>query len=169
MLSLIYFSAFCSSLWPAAIKPHPFYHSDVSPFIRDLNRSPELDSIVSSFAGESVVAHSMPSNYSHVNIGEPNSGLPVDRWHVDSVDFVLIVLLSDPENMEGGELQVVANHEPDEALRLLEQHNGSPPAQYIRSVKIPAAGWAVMMQGSKIAHHVTEVTKGPEVSQEPSP
>ncbi len=54
--------------------------ADISPFITELNRSPALDDIVSSFAGEPVVAHSMPSNYSHVNIGEVNAGLPVDRW-----------------------------------------------------------------------------------------
>lgn len=71
---------------------------------------------MSSFVGEPAVAHSMPSNYSHINIGEPNSGLPVDRWHIDSVDFVLICLLSDPEGMEGGELQVVAEHEPEQGL-----------------------------------------------------
>lgn len=91
-----------------------------------------------------------------------DSTLMISR-HVDSVDYVLIVLLSDPEGMEGGELQVVANHEPEEALRLLEKFDGAPPKEFVRSVKIPKAGWAVMMQGSKIAHHVTEVTKGNEV------
>ncbi len=34
----------------------------------------------------------MHSNYSHINIGVIGSDKPVDQWHVDSVDYVLIVV-----------------------------------------------------------------------------
>jgi len=31
----------------------------------------------------------------------------VDKWHFDSVDFVMVVILSDMEGMVGGELAVL--------------------------------------------------------------
>lgn len=41
----------------------------VSPFVRDLNRSAAVDTILSGLAREPLAAHTMPYNYSQVNVG----------------------------------------------------------------------------------------------------
>jgi hypothetical protein len=79
----------------------------VSQFHRDLAYSPKVLELLSDFADEKIVPHSMTMNISHCNIGEIATGKPVDKWHVDSVDYVLIVILSDLTDMVGGELRVL--------------------------------------------------------------
>lgn len=42
-----------------------------------------------------------------VNFGKAGVNASVDKWHFDSVDYVLVVILSDIEDMVGGELEVL--------------------------------------------------------------
>ena len=65
----------------------------VSKFIRDFNRCPMIAERMSIFAGKSLNSHAMPMNYSHVNIGVPGAGKKVDQWHLDSVGYVLVILM----------------------------------------------------------------------------
>lgn len=46
----------------------------VSRFIRDFNRCNIIAKIMSYFAGKQLITHSMPMNYSHINIGIAGTG-----------------------------------------------------------------------------------------------
>jgi hypothetical protein len=133
----------------------------VSPFVRDLNLSPEVTGLLESFAMDPLCAHTMPMNYSQINVGLIGGDRPVDAWHVDSVDYVMVVMLSDSRDMDGGRLEVVMRPTA-EALELMEIRKGKLLESELMNVKYPAAGWACFMQGCKMLHHVTPVKSARE-------
>ena len=78
----------------------------MSPFFNKMVNSPELLEHLSQVCGEPVLPHMYLYNIGHVNVGKINGDV-VDQWHFDSVPYVCITLLSDVENMVGGELELV--------------------------------------------------------------
>ena len=77
-----------------------------SQFIRDFNSCPVIRAHLSQMAGTPLGPHHMPMNLSQTNFGEIGANKPVDQWHIDSVPYVMVLLLSDATGMEGGKLQV---------------------------------------------------------------
>lgn len=91
----------------------------------------------------------------------------VDQWHLDSVGYVIVVLISDSDGLVGGELQVMKRDRSDGALEILNSVTSSYKPSEILTVNYSSAGNAVFMQGSHIYHQVTEVLeapKGPRIS-----
>jgi len=129
-----------------------------SQFIRDLNHCPVLLKFISNLIGEQIIPHSMPCNYAHTNFGIVGGDRKVDQWHVDSVPFVLILLLTDLTNAVGGELQIVTK--PKEiALDILQRTDRD---RNIQNVGFRVMGDGVVMQGCEIFHCVTPVMKAPD-------
>ena len=107
--------------------------------------------------GVQVAPHSQTMNISHCNYGEISTGRPVDKWHIDSVDLVLVIILSDTSDMVGGELKVL--QVPDASGNYFNTliESGIPDEALIETVKYTSAGYGIFMQGSKILHTVSEV------------
>ena len=126
-----------------------------SQFVRDFNLSAEVLAHFSSIAGTPLGAHHMGMNMSHTNFGEIGDGRPVDSWHIDSVPFVCVILLSDATDMVGGRLQVAMLGEAHEAIRQVRAV--TLDASAIDEVDYPGPGFCIFMQGSRIAHAVTPV------------
>jgi len=101
----------------------------------------------------------MPLNYSHINVGAVGADQPIDPWHMDSVDYVMVVIVSDITDMEGGELQVIM-HPHEKAFELL--HNNQLTDKDIINANYKAAGYCMFMQGSKMVHHVSPVISARE-------
>lgn len=79
----------------------------LSLFIRQLNFSPSILKLLSELANTALWPHSMVMNFAHTNFGVIGNKENVDMWHADSVDYVLILVISNMKNMVGGELQVI--------------------------------------------------------------
>lgn len=77
-------------------------------------------------------------------------------WHFDSVDYVLVIILSDITDMQGGELQVLRKNlgGVEATLRMTQE---GVPDEYVESQSYQSAGFGIMAQGSKIFHRVTPV------------
>lgn len=103
--------------------------------------------------------HDMSMNMSQINFGGIGGG-PVAQWHMDSVPYVMVILLSDAEDMVGGELLVARLGDPKLALQRIKA--GTIDPQLIDKVNHPGAGYAIFMQGAEIAHLVTPVTSAKE-------
>ena len=133
-----------------------------SDFVRSFNESPELLNHLSTFANVPICAHPMTTNYSQINFGEaPREGeehaKPADVWHLDSVDYVLVVMLT--EGFEGGEL-LVSNMDPNQAMTKIRANE--LPSELTTANKYPKPGYAIVfMQGCRIAHAVAPLTGGP--------
>ena len=132
-----------------------------SKFMWDLGFSPRILAHLSRCAGEPITPHGMCSNLSQINFGEIGAGVKVDQWHLDSVPYVMVLLMSDATDMVGGELQVARiPGDPRRALRAVQADKVE--AQFIDTVKYPGPGYAIFMQGSRIAHGVTPVLSARE-------
>lgn len=79
-----------------------------SPFLRAFSESPRIRELACALTGENLCIHGMISNHAHINWGVPHNNVgeikSVDQWHQDSVSHVLIVLMSEMEESEGGVL-----------------------------------------------------------------
>jgi hypothetical protein len=134
------------------------YFSD---FVRDFTYCPELLGLLGKCAGDDLWPHDMHMNIAQINFGQIGESRKVDQWHLDSVPYVMVLLLSDGNDMVGGELQVARIDDPQDALRQVQSNSVSP--EQIDTVRYPDAGYAIFMQGSRIAHSVTPV----EFAREP--
>jgi len=131
-----------------------------SKWVQDFNESPVLLDHLSKLANVPICAHGMSTNYSQINYGEaPKEGekaaKSADTWHLDSVDYVLVVMLSD--GFEGGEL-LVSNMDPNLSMERIRRND--LPSELTSANKYPGPGYGIFMQGSRIAHSVAPVTKG---------
>jgi hypothetical protein len=147
-----------------------------SKFFRELTTSPELAEIASRLAGMPLAHHTMVSNWGHTNVGHPPKetdgfARPVDCWHLDSVPFVMVILLSDQSEAVGGDLEMCLLPK-DKALTAVDTASkaaleaGRPdatadflPPQRVRKVRFPGPGYCIFMQGCEILHHVTPLLK----------
>jgi hypothetical protein len=131
----------------------------MSQFIRDFNNCPEMCKLFSEMANEPLAAHTMPMNYSHINVGQIGKDAPVDQWHVDSVEYVMVLIISDIQDMIGGDLQVVM-HNSTKSFEMLSSNTITPDDLLTANYK--GAGYCMFMQGSKMVHHVTPVLSARE-------
>jgi hypothetical protein len=133
-----------------------------SQFIRDLNCCPVANGLLAKFAGVDLVPHSYETSWGHCNIGVLGDTRAVDQWHIDSVPFVLVVLLSDLTGASGGELEVVKKVPFQAAFDRIKETGNQVPADEMLQVAYPGLGWAILMQGSHFVHHVTPVAHAKE-------
>ena len=132
----------------------------LSTAVREYTESPVLLKLFSKLARQPIGVHPISMNTGHTNISKTGTGY-VDQWHVDSVDYVLVLILSDLTDMKGGELQVL--NMPDASGKLYDdlKANGVPE-ELVKSVSYLKAGYGVFMQGSKILHRVKGVLEARE-------
>ena len=134
-----------------------------SRFIRDFNYCEQIRAHLGKMAGSPLGPHDMSSNLSQTNFGEIGGDRPVDAWHIDSVPYVMVLLLSDATDMKGGQLQVARLNGGDPKLAIDKIQAEGIDAKFVDTVNYPGPGYAVFMQGSRIAHCVTPV----EAAREP--
>ena len=131
-----------------------------SKFIRDFTYSKEVLHHLSKCSGKVLHPHGMGSNVAQINFGKIGGGR-ADIWHVDSVPYVMVLLLSDATDMVGGKLQVARISSPKDALDIIYD-KGKLPESLVDTVNYPGAGYCIFMQGSRIAHAVTPVLEARE-------
>jgi len=125
-----------------------------SPWVRDLCRHPHVLDHVSRIVGEKVVSsHDLPA-HPQVNLSIPGAEGSAEFWHWDSITYVGNFLISDMEEMKGGELEVI-KMEKREGMKALV--NGTLSLDQLQRVNYEAPGRCVLAQGSEILHHVTPV------------
>jgi len=125
-----------------------------SPWIRDLHSCPQVLDHVSWIAGERlVITHNLPSA-PHVNSSVPGAKGAAEFWHWDSIGFVGNFLISDMEELDGGDLEIITK-EKHAGMRALV--DGSLRAEDIEKISYEAPGKMVLAQGSEILHHVTPI------------
>ena len=106
-----------------------------SKFIRDFIYDKTFLSHIRKMANKPLCPHSFGTHSVQVNIGSTEfSNAEVDKWHLDSVDFVLVIIVSDMEGMEGGELEILQmNLNGQESTEMLRR-KGGPPRENVIAV-----------------------------------
>ena len=140
-----------------------------SKFLRDLCRCPQIVDFLSAIAGCELLPHSMPSQQIYINYAPDDVTKAVDTWHVDSIGFDYVLLLSEPASFSGGQFQFFRGT-IDEAARLLDTDTGGLtgitsrdlPADRVVSALFPAAGYALFQQGNMVVHRATRLAQRAE-------
>jgi hypothetical protein len=136
-----------------------------SKFLRDLVSAPALVEHFSRIAGTELAPHPLPQLQAYVNYAPDDPSKAVDTWHVDSLGYDAVMMVSDPSKLQGGrfeffrgtfqEAMALVGAEDEQALT-----NGwaqDLPAERVESVAFPAAGWSVFMQGDFIFHRAARL------------
>ena len=116
---------------------------------------------MSAIAGEPICPHTFGMHITQVNFGKPGVAGAVDNWHFDSVDYVLVIILSDIEDMVGGKLEILekVSGGPEAILKHAEE---GVPEENVKQQTYAHAGYGILAQGSKILHRVTPVLEAKE-------
>lgn len=116
----------------------------------------------SAFAGKPLCPATFGMHSAQVNVGKTGfANTAVDKWHFDSVDYVVVVILSDLEGMVGGELEVLRLNLGGKEATLKLQETGIP-LEHVESHSYQTTGHGIFAQGSKIMHRVTPVIEAKE-------
>jgi len=137
-----------------------------SRFIKDFCDSPELATHLSQLAEVSLARHSVPAVACGVNYAPEDLDRAVDSWHVDSVSFDIVMMLSDPEQIKGGEFQYFhgTKQEGQELLGITGEEGADKalPTERIHSIEFPAAGYGFLQQGNMIFHRACKLKQRAE-------
>jgi hypothetical protein len=145
----------------------------VSLFHREMAHCPQLLALFQALARDELCPHTMQKNMSHSNIGFPATTItststtadtadtvtvtPVDKWHTDSTDYVVVIILSDLTDMRGGELQVLQLPDSSSSGSFATLQASGIPPELVETVQYCGPGYGIFMQGSKILHSVRGV------------
>lgn len=127
-----------------------------SRFLRDFCDSVDLAEHLSAIAGVELGRHSVPAVACGINYAPDDITRAVDSWHVDSVNFDVVMMVTDPAALKGGEFQVFeGTRREGEALLGTSGEAGGTlqlPASRVSTIPFPAAGYGFLQQGSHIFH-----------------
>ncbi|MEP4148672.1 MAG: hypothetical protein ABJL54_15755 [Halioglobus sp.] len=135
-------------------------------FIRDFCDSVDLAEHLSRIAGVQLGRHSVPAVACGINYAPEDIAQAVDTWHVDSVAFDVVMMISDPSVIKGGEFQVFQGTK-DEGRSLLgirgeEGRDSELPADRVKTITFPAAGYGFLQQGNMIFHRACRLLEKAE-------
>jgi len=140
-----------------------------SKFLRDLCCCPRITRFLSDIAGCELLPHSMPSQQIYVNYAPDDPSKAVDTWHLDSIGFDYVLLLSDPRSFSGGRFQFFRGTMQEAASlletdvdRLTEATSRDLPADRVVSPEFPAEGYALFQQGNLVMHRATRLAQRAE-------
>lgn len=144
-----------------------------SQFVRDFCEAPELLDFVSDIVGAPLGRHSLPSVACGVNYAPEDISRAVDSWHVDSVAFDMVLLLTDPATFRGGEFQYFRGTKMEgESILQTRGEAGAVaelPPERVATMAFPAAGYGFLQQGNLVFHRACRLLeKADRVTMIPS-
>jgi len=127
-----------------------------SHFIRDFCDSPELAEHLSGIAKVTLKRHSVPAVACGINYAPDDITRAVDSWHVDSVAFDVVMMVTDPKPLKGGEFEIFkgTKFEGRELLGISGEEGGNVelPRNRVEVIPFPDAGYGFLQQGTMIFH-----------------
>lgn len=137
-----------------------------SRFIRDFCDSVDLAEHLGSIAGVQLGRHSVPAVACGINYAPEDIAQAVDTWHVDSVAFDMVMMISDPAVIKGGEFQVFQGTKQEGqsllGIRGEEGRDSELPAERVTTVAFPDAGYGFLQQGNMIFHRACRLLEKAE-------
>jgi hypothetical protein len=128
-----------------------------SRFVRDLVLSSRLTDFLSTIAGTGLMPSSYAHQLAHANIAGTNVEDQTPAWHCDNDEFVTVLMLHDPNSLDGGEFQYYrgTRTQGERAVAL----DGEVPEELVASPHFQGAGTAVLLQGFAVFHRAAPQTK----------
>jgi hypothetical protein len=131
-----------------------------SRFVRDLSLAEPVVDFFSEIAGLQLVPTAFSHQLGHMNFPPQDLSQSIAGWHCDENAFVVVFMVHDPAELEGGEFQYFGGTRYEGEQLLAER--GDIPEERLVAPKFPGAGSAVLMQGSAILHRAAPQLGGAE-------
>lgn len=137
-----------------------------SQFVRDFCECPELLNFLSDITGVQLARHTVPAVACGINYAPEDITRAIDTWHVDSVAFDAVILLTDPTTFRGGRFEYFCGTkaEGEELLGTRGEEGtqtGLPPER-VRGMDFPAAGYGFLQQGNMVFHRACRLLEKAE-------
>jgi len=121
-----------------------------SKFLRDLCLCPKVSEFLSQIYGIPVAPHSIPLHLGHFNFAPDDLTRAVDKWHIDTIGFDYVMMVSDPNQQVGGRFQYFLGTKKE--IQEIKDNNQSIPKDRIISPEFPGPGYIIVMQGNMVVH-----------------
>ncbi len=138
-----------------------------SRFMRDFCDCGEWLDFVSAIARTPLARHTVPAVACGINYAPEDISRAVDSWHVDSVSFDCVILLTDPDSFRGGRFQYFLGTKSEgEKLLGVRGEEGADknelPAARVVDMPFPAAGYGFLQQGNMVFHRACRLLEKAE-------
>ena len=140
-----------------------------SRFLSDLCACPAIADHLSKISGTRLVPHTLPSQRVYVNYAPQDITKAVDNWHFDGIGFDYVLMLSDPQDLYGGEFEFFQGTRDEISRRfdlpiplIRKGISDDLPRERVISMRFPAAGYALFQQGNLVIHRATRLRKPAE-------
>lgn len=138
-----------------------------SAFVRALASDPDVIAHLSAIAGTPLCPHSIPGMQAFVNFAPEELTRSVDSWHVDSISFDAVLMVSDPATLAGGRFEYFLGSRAEMATlmgvederELVLGYDQPLPEDRVVKVEFPGPGYAVFMQGDMVFHRAAPLAQ----------
>ncbi len=131
-----------------------------SRFLRDFCLCGEVTDFISDIFGTPVSPHTMPLHLGHLNFAPDDLTRSVDKWHHDTLSLDYVLMLSDPNQLFGGEFQYFKG--THEQAKEISDKGDSIPSERVVSPRFPGAGYAFVLHGYMVVHRGAKLTRPAE-------
>lgn len=136
---------------------------EISPFVYEMTRDPQFLALVSSIVGVELVPHPIRDAGVQINYyttASPGEKPQVAKWHIDGMNYVFTMTLTDRSAHDGGDYIYFRGHRGD--FELHQETIATEGAAHPRVELAPfaAAGDTMFTRGSHVYHAVTPLTRG---------
>ena len=121
-----------------------------SRWLRDLCLDEQLTQAMSDIYGAAVSPHTMPLHLGHLNYEPDTLDKAVDKWHHDTIPLDLVMMVSDPTKLAGGQFEYFLGTR-DEAADL-SAAGQTPPPERVVAPHFAGPGYAIALHGNMIVH-----------------
>ena len=121
-----------------------------SRWLRDLCISPDVTAHMAEIYRVEVHPHAMPLHLGHLNFEPTAINTAVDKWHHDTLPLDYVLMVTDPNDMVGGEFQYFVGTKSEAAA--LADAGTTPPPERVVAPTFPGPGYAIALHGDMVVH-----------------
>lgn len=121
-----------------------------SRFLRDLCLEPSLTELMCEIYQTDVAPHTMPLHLGHMNFSPDKLEAAVDKWHHDTLPLDVVMMVTDPATLDGGEFEYFLGTK--EEMATLAKAGKQPPRDRVVQARFDGPGYAIALHGNMVVH-----------------
>ena len=121
-----------------------------SKFLRDLCIDPDLTAMMSDIYQTEVAPHTMPVHLGHMNFSPSDLSRAVDKWHHDTLPLDIVMMVTDPATLKGGQFEYFVGTKGQMAE--LAKEGKTPPRERVCAPHFAGPGYAIALHGNMVVH-----------------
>jgi len=121
-----------------------------SRFLRDLCLDPSLTQLMCDIYQTDVAPHTMPLHLGHMNFSPDDLSKAVDKWHHDTLPLDIVMMVTDPAKLDGGQFEYFVGTK--EEMAALAKEGKTPPLDRVEAPPFNGPGYAIALHGNMVVH-----------------